>query len=96
MVLSADARGMLEHLIEVEILSIPSQMQMVRRIKSELHLTTEADYVYGYICGHIEASIDLAFTTSYDRPMNEDEEMDKTLSIVHALPRIREAIFNTG
>lgn len=94
MALSADAKKMLEQLIEVEILSIPSQMHMVRRIKSELHLTTEDDYVYGYICGHIEASIDLAFISSYDRPMNEDEEMDKIISIVHALPRIRAAIFN--
>jgi hypothetical protein len=94
MVLSADAKKMLEQLIEVEILSIPSQMHLVRRIKSELHLTTEDDYVYGYICGHIEASIDLAFTTSHNRPMNEDEEMDKIIAIVHALPRIQDAIFN--
>ena len=46
MALSADAKKMLEQLIEVEILSIPSQMHMVRRIKSELHSTSENDYVY--------------------------------------------------
>jgi hypothetical protein len=63
MVLTVDAKEMLEQRIEIEILSIPSQMHIVRRIMSELHLTTE-DYVYGYICGHIEASIDLAFISS--------------------------------
>ena len=49
MALSADAKKMLEQLIEVEILSIPSQMHIFRRIKSELHLTTEDDYVYADI-----------------------------------------------
>jgi len=35
----------------------------------------------------------LSFLAAYGRPLEPDEESDKFVSITHALPRIREAIF---
>lgn len=96
MVLDPMTRGVLEKIIDFAIVEIPEDMKLIRAMKAVLHVSNEADFVFGQAWARIIVRFGTYYTAIRGRQVDV-KEIDEVVDIImKRASEIRDAIFRTG
>ena len=96
--LSTQNRGMLEKIIDFELIQIEQLMRAFQdpEIKSQIQITKEEDFVLGMAWGYIMGKFDASFFAVNGRSCNKEESEESVNILLNRVREIKDAIFKSG